>query len=109
MNIYRNCIAIRSGVMPVHTLIVDGEKIHVNHMNNLNKQCLLDNLRKDGYTHYANAYDKGGKEYALYSNCKYKLAIIDECVKPLTLAELIEKYHLPLTVEDCKRMFNITD
>ena len=95
MNIYRNCIAIRSGVMPVHTLIVDGEKIHVNHMNNLNKQCLLDNLRKDNYTHYATAYDTEGKEYSLYSNCKYKLAVADECMKPLTIAEWISKYNLP--------------
>lgn len=107
MKVYHNCITFRSGVMPVHTLQIDGENIHVDHMNNLNKQCTLDNLRKYNYIQIATAYDTNGSEYAIYANHRYKVAVIDEYVKPLSVAEMIEKYNLPLTVEQYKQIFNI--
>lgn len=105
---YRNCIAIRTGIMPVHTLQIENEKVSVIHMNNLNQESIKKYYSfENGFSAAAIAFDRQGNKYTIMESNSGSVAIIDECIKPLTIPEIIKKYHLQLSVDEYKRIFNI--
>lgn len=105
---YKNCIAICSGYMPVHTLQIEQEKISVIHMNNLNQESIQKHYSvKNGFSAAAIAFDRQGNRYTIMRSNAGSIAIIDECIKPLSIQEMIEKYNLPLTEQEYKRIFQI--
>lgn len=105
---YKNCIAIQSGIMPVHTLQIENEKVSVIHMNNLNQESIKKYYSfENGFSAAAIAFDRQGNKYTIMKSNAGSAAIVDECIKPLTIPEIITKYNLPITEQEYKRIFQI--
>lgn len=107
---YRNCIAIRTGIMPVHTLQIENKRISIIHMNNFNQESIKKYYSlENGFSAAAIAFDRQGNKYTIMESNSGSVAIIDECkcIKPLTIPEIIEKYNLQITEQEYKRIFQI--
>jgi hypothetical protein len=108
MIIYRNCIAHKTGINKPHTLEINNNcKISIVYSNNLNQDGINQHLKENGFFLVAIAYDKQNNQYQIFSSSNGILAIKDEYIKSLSVAEMIEKYNLEITEEQYKYYFNI--
>ena len=102
MILYKGCIAIREGIMKPHTLSFNGHGISISYVNNLNYESVYKYLKENGLFHAANAIDTKGNKYKIYINKDgtLKTAVKNEYIKPLSIPEMIKKYHLDITEKE---------
>ncbi len=79
MLVYKNCTAIRSGIMPVHTLQIENKKISVVHMNSLNQESIKKYYSiENGFSAAAIAFDRQGNKYIIMASNAGSVAIIQD-------------------------------
>ena len=108
MIVYRDCIAINTGINKPHTLQIKNTRINIDYMNNLNSNSIIKYIVNNNYRVIAIAYDKQNEKYFIYQNGKYTFALKKQTIKKLTVPEMIAKYKLEITEQEYKKNFSIS-